>query len=99
MNLTVNLEFVIAVLTVAGALLAVMRYYGGLTSNYAVMQSTLLKIDKELLEIKTIVSKYDEDINELKIEIEKVKKDNEYAHQRLDALGLNGRGEYCEISG
>lgn len=72
MEVNVNLEYVIALITILGACFAILKHYGQQKSDYAVIQLTLTNINKEVVEIKTIIKDYEEEMSLMRVKMAEI---------------------------
>jgi hypothetical protein len=93
MDLTINLEVVVAAITIIGAVAAVVVSCGRVITKFALMQAALAGINNELLEIKILVKSYEEtndmlkeELNDIRIEMAEIKASSKSAHHRLDGI-------------
>ena len=86
MQMTIDIAIVVAVVTILGAMATVMLYYGKLASNYAIMNVSLVNINKELVEMKTLMKAYDKEIHSLKLEMTQVKSSSLMAMRQIEEL-------------
>lgn len=86
MEMTINLDVVLAVISIIGAVIAVIIACGKVMTKFALMQSTLTAINKEVVEIKALMSGYETEINALKIKVATIEASSKSAHHRLNDI-------------